>query len=612
MIALYMRLRRPVVRFLEDTSGVILPYVTILLTVFIGLGALALDAGRMMSTQTQMQAAADALALVGARELDGHAGSRARAISAMGAMVSNGLTGLGYSNALTYPTPVFYSSLGAATAGFTAGTIATSDYDAKFVAVTINLVTIPTVMPIPFFNPSASSSFTSGARAIAGFKNRAVCGVSPIFICNPYETSGMTDAQATQALYAALDPNDPSYNPATRRKMFRMPVVGNNTSPGHFGWLQFTANFDGCNPNSTPCLNKLVGYDDSSLVRLCVDGSGVQMATGNKPVPTAFNDRFDMYSGNGPSTQFTPSINVRKGYVAGSGNNWCNATQGDYLSQQIAVNGANPNAGAVPLAPAVTTVTAPVNNSNTFQVASTAGIQPGMSIVQTGGTTVLSTVRTATGTTVTTPTSQRVTLTANENLTFLWLTSDLPLDSQWTDLCTAGTCLQGNGDWDCLNYWTINHSTAAGGLTSAAPTGCTASNPSVSRYDVYNYENGLASNSSANAPITDYSGYPRPTTSNGENGAPLCAARLGFTPTFNATYDPRIVNVAVINCLAQTALGNIKGGNSGPPTPVAAFARYFLTQPFNSDNSQNLYGEMTGLLDSLNETRILNQVQLYR
>jgi hypothetical protein len=148
------------------------------------------------------------------------------------------------------------------------------------------------------------------------------------------------------------------------------------------------------------------------------------------------------------------------------------------------------------------------------------------------------------------------------------------------------------------------------------PSGCTTSNPTVSRYDIYKAEIAAAGNSSSVAPIIDYSGIPRGNTTNpinGENGAPLCAARSGFTPTYNATWDPRIVNVAVVNCEAQAAAGNISGGNSSANgTPVAAFAKYFLTQPYAADGTQNLYGEMTGLITGLNSTRIFNQVQLYR
>jgi Flp pilus assembly protein TadG len=607
-------------KFWTDTDGVILPYVALMLVVFIGFGALALDGGRYMSESTQMQAAADALALAGARELDGQAGSRDRATNAINAMVSNGLTGLGYGAALTHAAPQFYSALDPVGSGGFSGTAATSDYDARFVAVTVNPVTIPTVMPVLFVKPGEANSFSAGGFAVAGFKNRAVCGVSPVFICNPYETSGMTDAEATAALYHALDPNDPSYNAATRRKMFRM--TADNTSPGHFGWLQFSNNFDGCNPNSTPCLNKLVAYDDSSLARMCVDGSGVQLATGNKPVPDSFNDRFDIYGANGPSTQFTPSINVRKGYWLKSGTNWCNSEAGDSLSQQP-----DPATGAaVPIAPVPTTVTAAASqNATTIQVATFTGIRQGMSVVVgTNSSQVpISTVSTTpTGTTISVAKLAQA-LAINAPVTFKWTTTALPLDKGWNGLCSGGTCLQGNADWDCLNYWNINHSNAAGTLILAAPSGCTASSPTVSRYDVYNYENSQASDNPANSPITNYAGIPSNTQKLSfnnyayknyqvENGAPMCAAKSNFTPTFNASYDPRIVNVAVINCLAQTALGNISGGNSGPPTPVAGFAQLFLTQPYNSDKTQHLYGELTGLINGLNANRIFNQVQLYR
>src|SRR6478735_9703278 len=56
--------------FWGDTDGVILPYVTLMLVVIIGVSVLALDGSRYMSLQTQLQNGADALALAGAAELD--------------------------------------------------------------------------------------------------------------------------------------------------------------------------------------------------------------------------------------------------------------------------------------------------------------------------------------------------------------------------------------------------------------------------------------------------------------------------------------------------------------------------------------------------------------
>jgi Flp pilus assembly protein TadG len=49
--------------FWGDTDGVILPYVTIMLVVIVGVSVLALDGSRHMSLQTQLQNGADALAV---------------------------------------------------------------------------------------------------------------------------------------------------------------------------------------------------------------------------------------------------------------------------------------------------------------------------------------------------------------------------------------------------------------------------------------------------------------------------------------------------------------------------------------------------------------------
>jgi Flp pilus assembly protein TadG len=73
----------------DDTSGVILPYVTLMLVVIVGMAALALDGARYMSLQTQLQNAADALALAGAAELDRLPDSEERALRAVQNLVSN-------------------------------------------------------------------------------------------------------------------------------------------------------------------------------------------------------------------------------------------------------------------------------------------------------------------------------------------------------------------------------------------------------------------------------------------------------------------------------------------------------------------------------------------
>src|SRR5881227_389813 len=64
------KIARSIKAFWRDTDGVILPYVTLMLVVIIGVAVLALDGSRYMSLQTQLQNGADALALAGAAELD--------------------------------------------------------------------------------------------------------------------------------------------------------------------------------------------------------------------------------------------------------------------------------------------------------------------------------------------------------------------------------------------------------------------------------------------------------------------------------------------------------------------------------------------------------------
>jgi hypothetical protein len=472
---------------------------TLMLTVLVGLGLLALDGARFMSLQTQMQAAADALALAGARELNQQSGAQARAISAMAnaygsATVPNTLSGMGITPTLTY-TYTFYKSLPAATAGLT-GTAAAGDTDSKYVQVTIAPQQIPTIFPVPV----GANSFSTGASAIAGFAGIFVCGVTPIFICNPYEDAGDSDAQATQDLYTAYN------TPARLRKMFRMDRT--SISPGHFGWVQTP---DGC--NNTACMQTNIAQVNGA----CYDSNNVQLATGNNnQIERYFDTRFDIPT-IGITAANAPSVNVRKGYVPLPPiMNWCNA---------------------MPQPPPKTT-------------------------------------------------------------------SGLPPDNQWTGLCAGGTCLQGNGDWNCAAYWSLNH-------TAAAPSGCTSSNPTISRYQVYRYEiaNGLVNDWSENMP------NPQGTTPPGtESGAPYCATSNGVSGVDITTggLDRRNIIVPIINCLAQTALGNITGGNTAN-VPVAAFGKFFLTQPYTAPSGGGyLYGEMTGLTTTKDNVVIYNNVQLYR
>ena len=156
----------------KDTSGIMLPYVTIMLVAFFGLGLLAVDGSRYMSLQTQMQAAADGLALAGAAELNKKSGAIANARSAMASFVDNRLSGMAFTAKLGY-SATFYQNLPAANTLPSSGTVATTDANAHFVLVTVTPVTVPTIFSVTYLNPLESNNFTAGDRRSPGMVRRA-------------------------------------------------------------------------------------------------------------------------------------------------------------------------------------------------------------------------------------------------------------------------------------------------------------------------------------------------------------------------------------------------------------------------------------------------------
>ncbi len=54
----------------RDRRGAVTIYVVISMPMLLGIGALSIDLGRLMSVNTELQSAADAAAMAGAAELD--------------------------------------------------------------------------------------------------------------------------------------------------------------------------------------------------------------------------------------------------------------------------------------------------------------------------------------------------------------------------------------------------------------------------------------------------------------------------------------------------------------------------------------------------------------
>jgi Flp pilus assembly protein TadG len=588
------------------------PYVAVMLPVLVGFALLALDGSRRMSLQTQMQAAADSLALAGARELNKRPGAESRAISAMAnahapMKSSNTLFGVGSSPTLDY-TFVFYSNLSAASDGI-GGAVARGDSDAKYVGVKITPQSWSTVLPASFLANISTNAFAVGADAVAGFAGTSVCSVAPIFVCNPYEESAgsMTDDQATAALLSAFD------DPAILRRQLKLNR--NGVGPGHFGWLNTP---DAC--DDATCMAKNVAAASGA----CYSDAGVSLAVGNKnAVEPYFDTRFDIYNQVPPLASpgaDPPAVNVRKGYLPGHKSNavdWCSATPavGSALYYTY---------------PSDRTVGAATQNSPTLtDVASTTGITAGEPVVDSGGVFASSadnpvTVSTSAGSTVTVS-APAISSQASDGLTIEWTTSGLPEDIAFPGLGGA----QGTGQWDCASYWAINHPHGPSAATVGTALGGVCGTPaktSVSRYQVYRYE--IAQGAGAGG-INDWSGkngwasngQPDPQGSRNpagrfqtESGAPFCAKAGGASGVDTTTggIDRRNLIVPIINCLAQTALGNMSDAGASSTTPVAGFGKFFMTQPYTALKDGNLYGEMTGAPGQADNVKIFNLVQLYR
>jgi len=595
----------------RDERGVILPYVTGLLTVIVGVSVLALDGARFESLQTQLQKGADSLALAGAAELNRLPDSITRATAAINAtgsatLVSNSsYFGTGASANVTVSSICFLSSLppGATTS---LGTCLTNTADhavtARFVQVVVSPVTINTILPASFFG--GANNVTTQAQAVAG-NDTALCGTVPMFTCNPYETAGMTYAQATQALI-----NGASSATSQRTLIQLQGTQGNNGQyfPGNFGYLQpntGSLSSGTCGPGGSGVVQAMA----LSTVNACTTQNSVSTQTGNDSnVFEALDVRFDLWKAHTGSFQrcstdsnYAPDVNVRKGYTPGNGNNGaCNAQQNNNPSGAWPPgptgsysNNSNSTAIALPLDNnmmangTINTATtqgngnwtcgdltaatngAPTNcttgkgknaktTCTTLPLASTAGISVGMSL---SGTNVpANSIATGVST-------SSVTVGASNG------------NAADVSSVTSGTNITFPG------YWSTAH---AGDATALAnpPTGCAAP-ATTSRYSVYQYEINQG-----------YSADVAGGHAGGEKGSgAMCS-------TTTPVSGRRILHVAILNCLSLAIQGHATN------VPVAAYAKMFLTVPVDSPVTDP-YVEMTGL-DTPGDGFQFQSVQLYR
>jgi hypothetical protein len=303
-------------RFFRSDSGYALVLTLLFMPVFIGMSLLVIDISRGNNAHSDLQAAADALALAGARELDGGVTSIDRAIVAM-SNVSNTVSFLGRTDeaaatALTFEfegldnpfTVVFLSGLPAnddtpLTQAFLAANAVTNEEgsdqgEARFVYVRAQSRDLSPFFGLFFEGVNRVTDVPVAAQAVATFRS-AACDITPIFMCNPFELDANTDlptAFARGLLHARLAVLDPSST--------------SEAGPGNFGFLRV-------NGTGAPPLSRALG---SGVNATCYESTGVTTEPGaTRTVISDFNQRFDIYPQGGGGTRYPPALNVRKGFV---------------------------------------------------------------------------------------------------------------------------------------------------------------------------------------------------------------------------------------------------------------------------------------------------------
>jgi len=293
--------------FTAHNGGGAMIYVALTTPVMVGGAALSVDVARLHNLDQQLQSASDAYARAGAAELDGRSDSISRANRAIDSLVSNS-----QSYAESGDSTVSIASrrylTGLPANGYDdipMSLVTTNPNKARYVEVSVAPTRIKTIFP-----PKISRGLVSldlDAKATAGFKF-GVCGTAPVFVCNPYEGTGLS-------LFQALEMD----SERRRQIKFINPNGGNASfSAGSFGYLDpFGGNGNGVTGASK--IKDAIAIDSPPV---CFQSDGVYLRPGKiQSVADAFNVRFDIYKGRYSKQQYTsdpayaPAANVVKGYA---------------------------------------------------------------------------------------------------------------------------------------------------------------------------------------------------------------------------------------------------------------------------------------------------------
>ena len=316
--------------FRKAEEGYILILGLILLPVFLLFALLIIDVGRGNNAHADLQAAADAVALTGARELDGRDDAITRAKVAM-AELDNTVNMLGTGSdssieltyadsagnefAVTFLTDIPDSDNTAITTTWLSSYATTQGANANFVYVRAQSRNLATMFG-SLLSPSAES-VPIGAVAVATNPGPVACNVTPIFICNPFDDGNSTTYGADEDFEARFAAGD-FYG-----RLFEMHLDNpTGPGPGNFGFLRVGGG------NGGNVLQNALAAGDA---RACFTTDGVDTEPGQTwgPVETGINTHFGLYAGDLNKAEiinnpiFRPARNVRMAQTQGGGANEC-------------------------------------------------------------------------------------------------------------------------------------------------------------------------------------------------------------------------------------------------------------------------------------------------
>lgn len=327
-------------RFSRDQDGYALVMTLVALPLVVGLSAFVIDGSRVANLHTDIQNAVDAMALAGARELDGAEDAIERAEAAIAAMGGNEVWfgDYGFANGMGSKARITYTAADGAQSDVTVsflGAIPDSDDTAigdgacevssvnesnclvkgntleqrSKNAAYVRVKAVPRDLRTIFKLPGLGNDTVSvSAEAVATY-SATVCDVTPIFICNPFEQF-RGNPLANGFSFAKNFSLGNLYGRQLMLKFNKSWKAG----PGNYGYLRIAdAGYDG--------LAKAVGSSAGSCVRK--GGLRIETSYNVGSVSTALNTRFGLYASWGtfsaPNTDYPSDVNVRSGQSQGYG-----------------------------------------------------------------------------------------------------------------------------------------------------------------------------------------------------------------------------------------------------------------------------------------------------